>query len=113
MNAIEHTAKLTVSPEEALKYLQRVDHQTFSEARDKYWVVDDQRNVKAQSALWLFCWAKTGQNSEAVAEYVRRIFNGIMNIGFDDFEKKIPHEWARKMRDHEGDIEAEFAAYFS
>jgi hypothetical protein len=95
--------KLKVSPERASQLLGWIKHETFQEALDEHWVVHD-GVVEPQSALWLFCWAKSGMNSVDVAHHVHKIFNEILDIQFETFDSKIPHEWAQEMRYAPGDI---------
>jgi len=95
--------KLKMSPEKALFWLKTVNHVTFQEALGEHWIVTE-GEVKPQSALWLFCWAKSGMNSADVADHVHRLFNGILEVPFETFDAKIPHEWAQEMRYAPGDI---------
>ena len=95
--------KLKVTPEWALELLQRTKHDTFQDALEEHWVVDGDV-VKPQSALWLFCWAKTGMSSVDVAHFVHRIFNEILDVPYEIFDVKISHEWAQEMRYAPGDI---------
>ena len=100
--------KLAVSPDQALQLFSWVKHDTFQQSINEHWSVDSQGRVKAQSVLWLFCWAKTGMNSVDVARQTHRIFNKILSTSFEELDAKIPHEWAQIMRYQAGDIEEEF-----
>jgi len=42
--------------------------------------------VRAQSVLWLFCWAKTGMNSEEARQVSAQIFDEILPITFAKFD---------------------------
>jgi putative restriction endonuclease len=95
--------KLRVNPEWALELLQRTKHNTFQNSLEEHWVVDGDV-VKPQSVLWLYCWAKTGMSSIDVASFVHKIFNEILDVSFETFDAKVPHEWAQDMRYAPGDI---------
>jgi hypothetical protein len=87
--------------------LSTVDHAAFQSSIDTYWRVAPDGMPTAQGVLWLFCWAKTGQNSERTAQHVRALFDGILDISFESFDEKVDHDWAREMRYADGDIEAD------
>jgi len=90
-----------------------VKHDTFQKALTKYWKVKDQY-ATAQSVCWLFCWAKTGMNSQDAMKQSRQIFDRIFqSVTFSDFDKKVPHEWARKARSRTGNIEKELDSLFA
>lgn len=105
--------KLQCSSDEALKALQSVPHKTFQNAIFTYWHVDAKGNVSPQSVLWLFCWAKDGMGSEAVREKSQKAFNELLEIPYEEFDHKIPHEWARQKRYSPEDLEAELDAVLS
>lgn len=100
---------LKVAPDEARKMLGWVEHEQFRSALSEHWQVADDGSVRAQGVLWLYCWAKTGQNSEDVANQVKNIFNRIMSVSYKTMSGKVPHEWAREMRYADGDIESDLA----
>ncbi len=89
--------------------LSTVDHAAFQSSIDTYWRVAPDGMPTAQGVLWLFCWAKTGQNSERTAQHVRALFDDI----FESFDEKVDHDWAREMRYADGDIEADLEARLS
>lgn len=105
--------KLQLSPEHAYRRLAAVEHARFQQALPQYWHVDTHGHVRAQAILWLFCWAKTGLNSERTADEVREAFNQIFDHPYAWLETRIPHEYARRARYVTGDIEAEFRAKLS
>lgn len=72
--------KLKVTCEEALKRLNTIPHANFKKAlrNGRNWLVYD-GNVRARSVLWLFCWAKNGQNSQLAETEARRVFNSILD----------------------------------
>jgi hypothetical protein len=101
--------KLKIPPEKAKSCLSTVDHKSFKKSLAEHWQVDTHGNVKAQSALWLYCWAKTGQNSEDVMKHVRTLFDDLLEVSYEEFDEKVPHEWAREMRYVNLDVETELA----
>lgn len=104
--------KLKVSPEEALRLLNRLEHETFQEALKTHWEVEPDGHVWATSVCWLFCWGKTGMGNEDAAEAAREIFDAIMDKPFAYCDKRIPHDdFARKYRYKENtqDIENNLA----
>lgn len=87
-----------------------ITHARFQQGLRRYWHVGANGQVRAQSLLWLFCWAKTGQNSETVAEQARQAFEPLFGRPYAWFEARISHEYARSARYASGDLEAELAA---
>ena len=99
---------LRVSREHALTVLDRVDHATYRKALvDGHWIVDSDGHVKAQSVCWLFCWAKSGMGSERVAEAARLAFDEILDVPYLEFDAHVNHDWAKKVRYSNHDIELE------
>jgi hypothetical protein len=91
--------KLKVTTQEALFEFSKLDHEEFRDAIKEHWYVYPDGHVKAQSVLWLFCWAKTGMNSEEAAEIAEEIFDKIMDKPFNFCDPHIPHDdFARKYR---------------
>jgi hypothetical protein len=105
--------KLKVSPEQAYRRLAAIAHTRFQQALPRYWHVDGQGRLQAQTILWLYCWAKTGLNSEQTAQDVRNAMNAIFDHPYAWLETRIAHDYARKARYATGDIEAEFQAKLS
>jgi hypothetical protein len=102
--------KLQLSPDQARRQLAVITHAQFQQGLERHWQVGADRQVRAQSILWLFCWAKTGQNSETAAEQARQAFQTLFGRPYAWFEARIPHEYARSGRYATGDLEAELAA---
>jgi hypothetical protein len=90
--------ELRVSHGEELEIFEELQSFYFQQAISKNWDVFPNNHVKAQSVLWLFCWAKTGLTSETHAKIARRIFNKIMSKSYEYCNDRIPHEFARKYR---------------
>jgi len=103
--------KLKVTPEEALEKLNTISHQKCRNAIRKHWFVDANDQVRARSVCWLFCWAKTGLNSPDAAKEAQNVFNAILDITYDDFNKRVPHKWALEARYSPDDIEDELSAF--
>jgi len=99
---------LQIPEEEARKHLLAIPHSTCQKGVDRHWRVNGERKVTAQSVLWLFCWAKTGQNSEAARLASVRAFDSILPVRFADLNHTIDHGYARGARYSLGDIEEEF-----
>ncbi len=101
--------KLKVSEEEALNRLESIPHETCRKGIERHWLVKN-GEVKAQDVCWLFCWAKTGTNSPTAAAVSKRVFEQLLPIDFDHFDRCVPHEFARTTRYASGDFEMELAA---
>lgn len=101
---------LLLPNETALRLLQSIPHSTCSKAILARWRVTPEGAVKAQSVLWLFCWAKTGMNSFEAARASREIFDRLLPVKFDEFDSRVPHSYARLKRYAPGDIETELRA---
>ncbi len=99
--------KLKVDPEEAAYFLEAIDNNTFRKAINENWHVNKEGFVKAQSILWLFCWAKTGMGSKDTAYDVQSVFDAIFPFTYNFFESRVDLEWARQKRYAKGDIERE------
>jgi hypothetical protein len=96
--------KIRVSPDEVMRQFAKLEHEEFQEAIPTHWTVYKDGHVKAQSVLWLFCWAKTGMNSLEAAETAEEIFDAIMDKPFNYCDARIPHDdFARKYRYSEDD----------
>jgi hypothetical protein len=102
--------KLTRSVEDARKLVLGIPSKTCSMAVDENWNVNPDGTVRAQSVFWLFCWAKTGMNSEHARQVSVRVFDAILPIKFREFNTVVDHEYARRARYASGDIEHELAA---
>lgn len=91
--------KLKTSPEEARGLILSIPHRTCAKAMDDHWKVDATNGeVRAQSALWLFCWAKTGMNSEDARIVAAQVFDQVMPLSFAQFDTVVDHEYARECR---------------
>uniref|UniRef100_A0A7V4XU88 Uncharacterized protein n=1 Tax=Acidobacterium capsulatum TaxID=33075 RepID=A0A7V4XU88_9BACT len=99
---------LRVTAEEARKRLLSIPHSTCTKAIDEHWKVDQDGKVRAQSVLWLFCWAKTGMNSEEARRSSVLVFDTILSRSFASLDAVLDHQYARKARYSSGDIEDEF-----
>jgi hypothetical protein len=102
--------KLRVSFQRARTLIEQIPHSTCVRAAARRWHVTDDENVRAQSVLWLFCWAKTGMGSPVAAEEARRVFDLILPVTFDQVNARVDHEYARRGRYSRACIEAELDA---
>jgi hypothetical protein len=99
---------LRVSVEEARRQVVSIPHKSCVKAADDNWKVDRHGSVRAQSVLWLFCWAKTGMNSEQARQVSVRVFDQILPVRFVDLDAVLEHTYARESRYASRDIEDEF-----
>ena len=104
---------LTATPEDALAQLRTIPHETCQNGIDQYWHVDSDGNVKAQSVCWLYCWGKTGLSSDDAAIVAQRVFDTILNVTFNSFDSRVPHEWAREARYETENIESKLTAHMT
>lgn len=105
--------RLQVSPQIAFQYLQKVRHAVFQKGLENHWNLNEFDNVRAQSILWLFCWATTGKGSPRAAGEAREAFNRIFDRSYDWLSRRITLEYARANRYAERDLEKEFSAKLS
>ena len=89
---------LRVSNDEARSALRGVPHETFQNATNHNWKVDDDGTVDGCSVCWLYCWAKTGMGSPKAAAAAERVFDEVLSSSFDRFDAAVDHEWARWAR---------------
>ena len=99
--------RLKTSVENARKLLLSIPHQTCARAISHCWKVNPDGTVAAQSVLWLFCWGKTGMNSEIARRAAAEVFDEIMPISFGQLDALVDHEYARRARYASHNIENE------
>ena len=103
--------KLKTSTEEAKRLILSIPHRTCARAVEDHWSVNAiNGEVRAQSALWLFCWAKTGMNSEDARIVAAQVFDQVMPLSFARFDTVVDHEYARECRYTPRNIERELEA---
>jgi hypothetical protein len=109
--------KLKTSTEEAKRLILSIPHKTCAKAMEDHWKVDASGEVLAQSVLWLFCWAKTGMNSEDARIVAADMFDQLMPLSFAQFDAVVDHEYARECRytprNIERDLEEKLASSVS
>lgn len=89
--------RMKVSPSAALSILRTIPHDRCQRGiRTRWRTVGGQ--ASAQSALWLYCWAKTGMGSAEAADAARRAFDAIFDIPYGRFAARVPHDWAQRNR---------------
>ena len=107
--------KLKISSAEALKHLKLIEHATCRKGISTCWQVSKDQNgddfAPAQSICWLFCWAKTGLNSERARAQARKAFDSIFDQPFGRLEQRLDHELAKTWRYAEGNIENSFYSH--
>jgi hypothetical protein len=94
--------------DEVHKLLQSIPHSSCTNAIDRYWKVDHDGRVRAQSVLWLFCWAKTGMNSERARIRSEEVLNTVLPTTFKELDAALDHAYARRARYSSLDMEEEF-----
>ncbi len=99
---------LKVSTDEAEKQLRSIPHRRCLQGITTRWKVSKDGTVPAQSVLWLFCWAKTGQGSDQARLTSVRALDNILSKSFLELDAVLDHEYARKSRYLSRDIEKEF-----
>jgi hypothetical protein len=99
--------KESKSPADARRLLLSIPHKTCEKGIANNWEVASDGRVRAQSVFWLFCWAKTGMNSQQAREVAVRVFDEILPISFAQFDAAVDHEYARVARYASHDIERE------
>ena len=102
--------QLTVSPKRVEDLFRTVKHDLFQKKKHVRWHVREDGSVRAQSVLWLFCWAENGDNSVEAAIACEEIFNEIFPFSFDLFKSKVGYDYANRFRYSSSDyIEQEVA----
>ncbi len=101
---------LKIAPALARSYLLSVTNSSYRKGLSKYWRVDDNGHVRAQSVCWLFCWAKTGNGDADAKAGACAIFDAVLDVPFEVFGAQVPHEWAEGARYMDGDMEKELDA---
>ena len=98
---------LTRPLEEARRHVLSIPHKSCAKAVHRHWNVSPDGKVRAQSVYWLYCWAKTGMNSEEARQPSVRVFDAILPVTFARFDAVTNHEYARLARYASADIEHE------
>jgi hypothetical protein len=106
------TMKLKIPKTQADLLLNGIGNSRFQNGRI-HWKVDKNDIVKAQSVLWLFCWAKASaspaSNWNQTGHAVIKIFDQLFDVPFHDFDhcNHINLRWARDNRYTSKDIETD------
>jgi hypothetical protein len=103
--------KSRVALDDTQKILRTVDHGKYLDALENHWKVFEDGHPRAQSICWLFCWAKTGNNSKRTAQEATDVFNRLFDKPFEWFDRRVPHKWARVARYKQDNIERELEQY--
>ena len=99
---------LQKSAQGAERLILSIPHRSCAKAIESNWSVSADGKVRAQSVVWLFCWAKTGMGSEQARQAAMSVFDQILPVRFADLDALLDHEYARKARYAAGNIEAQF-----
>ena len=106
---------MKVAMEEARTEIGRIEHASCQAGMARHWkaVKDEEDNEIAtvQSICWLFCWAKTGQNSNRARIQAKLAFDTIFDRPFDWLCKRLDHDLARKWRYSTDDVNKIFFAH--
>jgi hypothetical protein len=106
-----HMIRLTVTPADAGARLDEIENDRFHSAVAGHWTLADEPCVPIPTVCWLFCWAKTGGNSQPTAEALRPVFTSLLDISYEEFDNCVPHQWARNSRYSTRDLESELRVY--
>jgi hypothetical protein len=90
--------RLKVPAAKALELVRRIPHSKCQRAVPNNWKVDRSGNVTPESVDWLYCWAKTGMNSQRAADFAKQVFDAIFNMSYADYDAHVDHEEARRNR---------------
>jgi hypothetical protein len=85
------------SVDDSQRLLHSVGHKTFIGAIGHQWK-QDANEVADHSVFWLYCWGKTGMNSESARQAAMRTFDAIFPVSFALFDEVVDHEQARRWR---------------
>ena len=99
--------QLKIDNFDAEVWIQSVSNDEFQGAIKGNWIINEQGYVKAQSVLWLFCWAITGMGSIDAAVEVQEVFDQVCPFTYNFFKTKVDHEGTRKTGMQAGDIKAD------
>jgi hypothetical protein len=107
--AVRRAIKLLATNAEALRLIQSIPYASCIKRGKHNWVVSDQGNATAQSALWLCCWAETRMGNREAARAAKEVFDQIFPVKFVEFDAQVDHDYARDHRYSDFDLEAELA----
>jgi len=99
--------KMQVTPGKAKKLIGQIPHARCQSGLPTKWVEGGEAGVTAQSICWLYCWAKTGQNSVDAAYRAKLVFSQIFDKPYEWFDARVSHKWALEARYRHGYIEDE------
>ena len=92
---------------DASKLVHSIPHKTCSDGVANNWRLHSDGTVCAQSVFWLFCWGKTGMNSDNARSSAVRVFDALFPVSFSQFDRVVKHEYARQARYAAQNIEHE------
>jgi len=99
--------KLKISRNDTERLFNTVSNKRFKTGITNNWVVDEDDFVRAQSILWLFCWAYNGDGSQKAMQQTRQIFDEIFPFSYNFFDARVGYEYAREKRYSNINIEEE------
>jgi hypothetical protein len=105
--------RMRVTHDEAMRLIRQIPHATCQRGLDRRWIAGGVAGVTAQSICWLYCWAKTGMNSLEAASTAQGVFDAIFEPGYDWFDGRVDHEWARRVRYQTGDLERDLREHLA
>lgn len=107
--------RMKVTMEEARIEIGRIEHAHCQVGMARHWKRDRDETanetVTVQSICWLFCWAKTGQNSKKARSQAQRAFDEIFDPPFDWLCQRLDHNLATKWRYSTRDVKDEFYSH--
>ena len=99
--------KIKVSPQEVESMFRQIKHAKFHTGKPQNWMVGDDGSVRAQSVMWLFCWACNGDGSIEAMIDSRDIFNEIFPFNFSFFLARVGYYFSKSHRYADGSWERE------
>src|SRR3954451_23106703 len=108
--------QIDVTPQKAFQLIHNNPSIRCQSGLRRYWEVGSNGVAKAQSVLWLFCWAKASESASASwsqAGYAAiKAFDMIFYpISFKALAQCLDLDWARANRYNLGDIESALNSY--
>lgn len=100
--------KIKVSIERLNDLFEKVKNKKFRQAKKRWWKVEEDGSIKAQSIMWLFCWACNGDATDWKAmSSCRDTFNEIFDFNFFQFLGRIGYRFSEHYRYAPSDCERE------
>lgn len=99
--------KVKVSMERLNVLFEKVKNKKFRQTKKQWWKVEEDGSIKAQSIMWLFCWACNGDTDWKAMSSCRDTFNEIFDFNFFQFLGRIGYRFSEHYRYATSDYERE------